>query len=169
MPQIFRRRSNTLARATVVGVIMLLLVGGWALHAFFWSPYATKVGMPQAQPVMFSHAHHVSGLRIDCRYCHTFVEQSSFAGMPPTETWMLPDALLLISYSFPSPLMRPPATVRKGYPASFSSAADSAPKKPPNLIHMLYTRSGGLRGGGLPGGGCSGGKNSRLAGKRYFG
>jgi hypothetical protein len=40
------------------------------------------------QPVPFSHQHHVSGLGIDCRYCHTSVETSSFAGIPPTKTCM---------------------------------------------------------------------------------
>jgi hypothetical protein len=40
------------------------------------------------QPVPFSHDHHVAGLGIDCRYCHTSVEKSSFAGIPPTETCM---------------------------------------------------------------------------------
>jgi hypothetical protein len=40
------------------------------------------------QPVMFSHKHHVDGLGIDCRYCHTSVEVSSSAGIPPTHTCM---------------------------------------------------------------------------------
>jgi hypothetical protein len=40
------------------------------------------------QPVPFSHQHHVAGLGIDCRYCHTSVEISSFAGIPPTKTCM---------------------------------------------------------------------------------
>ena len=40
------------------------------------------------QPVPFSHQHHVGDLGIDCRYCHTAVEKSSYAGMPPTETCM---------------------------------------------------------------------------------
>ena len=40
------------------------------------------------QPVPFSHQHHVAGLGIDCRYCHTSVETSSFAGIPPTKTCM---------------------------------------------------------------------------------
>jgi hypothetical protein len=40
------------------------------------------------QPVPFSHKHHVSGIGIDCRYCHTSVEESSFAGIPPTKTCM---------------------------------------------------------------------------------
>ena len=42
----------------------------------------------RAQPVPFSHEHHVAGLGIDCRYCHTAVEVSSFAGIPPTATCM---------------------------------------------------------------------------------
>ena len=36
----------------------------------------------------FSHRHHAGELGIDCRYCHTSVEKSSFAGLPPTQTCM---------------------------------------------------------------------------------
>jgi NAD-dependent SIR2 family protein deacetylase len=38
--------------------------------------------------VQFSHAHHVGGVGLDCRYCHTSVENSAFAGIPPTKTCM---------------------------------------------------------------------------------
>jgi len=38
--------------------------------------------------VQFSHLHHVLDDGIDCRYCHTSVENSSFAGIPPTKTCM---------------------------------------------------------------------------------
>lgn len=37
------------------------------------------------QPVPFSRKHHVSGLGLDCRYCHANVETSSNAGMPSTK------------------------------------------------------------------------------------
>ena len=40
---------------------------------------------PVAQPIPFSHKHHVGDDGIDCRYCHTSVEKSSFAGMPSTQ------------------------------------------------------------------------------------
>jgi hypothetical protein len=39
---------------------------------------------PVAQPIPFSHKHHVGDDGIDCRYCHTSVEKSGFAGMPST-------------------------------------------------------------------------------------
>jgi hypothetical protein len=55
------------------------------------------------QPVPFSHKHHVSGLGIDCRYCHTAVETSSFAGIPPTETCMSCHSQIW----FDSPMLEP--------------------------------------------------------------
>ncbi|MDB6111500.1 MAG: Chaperone protein HtpG [Pedosphaera sp.] len=88
MPQIFRRRSNSVARASILGVVLLLGVGGWTLDAIWWSPHVTRVNVPIEQPVPFSHEHHYTGLGIDCRYCHTSVEKSSTAGIPPTYTCM---------------------------------------------------------------------------------
>jgi hypothetical protein len=59
---------------------------GWA--ELITSRYFTEEKIPVEQPVPFSHRHHVSGLGIDCRYCHTTVEVSPFAGIPPTATCM---------------------------------------------------------------------------------
>ena len=42
--------------------------------------------MSREQPVPFSHRHHVGGMGIDCRYCHTSVENAAFANIPPTKT-----------------------------------------------------------------------------------
>ena len=52
------------------------------------SPYNTGQDVVLMQPVPFSHDHHTAGLGIDCRYCHTTVEKSAFAGIPPTATCM---------------------------------------------------------------------------------
>ena len=52
------------------------------------SPYVTEQNVTRNQPVPFSHEHHVGGLGLDCRYCHTSVEKARFAGLPPTETCM---------------------------------------------------------------------------------
>jgi hypothetical protein len=86
--QIFQRRSNTVAKASLVGLLLGVGGSGWALYSVYWSPYTTRVGQPREQPVPFSHKHHVYGLGIDCRYCHTGVETSPVAGLPPTETCM---------------------------------------------------------------------------------
>lgn len=67
-----------------------MLLGGALLAAYKTNSGAfnTDVGLAPEQPVLFSHKHHVSDDGIDCRYCHTSVETSAFAGIPPTETCM---------------------------------------------------------------------------------
>lgn len=88
MPQIFHRSFNTLSLVSIYGAVFLLVGAGWLLALFVRSSYATNVGITYDQPVPFSHHHHVTELGIDCRYCHTSVEESAFAGIPPTKTCM---------------------------------------------------------------------------------
>jgi hypothetical protein len=52
------------------------------------SGYNTRQNDHVEQPIQFSHAHHVGGMGIDCRYCHTSVEESAFANIPPTKICM---------------------------------------------------------------------------------
>jgi len=86
--QIFHRSTNTISRATIYGAVFLLAALLWAVLELQRSPYITYAGVARPQPVPFSHQHHVAGLGIDCRYCHTSVEKSRFAGIPPTKTCM---------------------------------------------------------------------------------
>jgi len=88
MSQIFPRSANALVRSTLFGVLSLVLFGGWLVMTLMRSSWATKQNEFVEQPIQFSHAHHVGGVGIDCRYCHTSVEKSSFAGIPPTKTCM---------------------------------------------------------------------------------
>ncbi|MEA3212572.1 MAG: hypothetical protein QOE70_5629 [Chthoniobacter sp.] len=88
MAQLFPQYTNTLARIALPCLALGFSVVAWAVHAAWFSSYATEVNTPVEQPVPFSHQHHVAGLGIDCRYCHTSVETSAFAGLPPTETCM---------------------------------------------------------------------------------
>lgn len=88
MSQIFHRSTNLISRVSIFGGLFIIAALGTALYQIELSPYYTTVGEAPEQPVPFSHKHHVGQLGIDCRYCHTSVEKSSFAGLPPTETCM---------------------------------------------------------------------------------
>jgi hypothetical protein len=88
MAQIFHPSTNTLSRLSIFGAIFVLALLLWLLAAIERSPYITQADVVREQPVPFSHKHHVSGLGIDCRYCHTTVEESAFAGIPSTKTCM---------------------------------------------------------------------------------
>lgn len=88
MAQIFSRAANVHARVIIFAVIALVIGLGCTTEAVFWSPYTTYVGVPLDQPVPFSHKHHVGDDGIDCRYCHTSVEKSAFAGIPSTQICM---------------------------------------------------------------------------------
>jgi len=85
--QLFEPKHNTLARLS-----LLLFVFGAAgflgfMDIYHRSPYVRYTGVAREQPVPFSHKHHAD-LGIDCRYCHTSVEVSGFANVPPTKTCM---------------------------------------------------------------------------------
>lgn len=86
--QVFPRRTNILARASLVGTLFLVAGVGLLGYLYVRSPYATGVDTATGQPVPFSHQHHVDTLNLDCRYCHSSVMVSSSAGMPSTHTCM---------------------------------------------------------------------------------
>ena len=88
MAQIFHHSTNLISRLSIYGGVFFIAALGGALYSVELSPYYTDVNVPREQPVPFSHKHHVGELGIDCRYCHTSVEKSSFAGLPPTQTCM---------------------------------------------------------------------------------
>jgi hypothetical protein len=88
MAQIFHPAANTIAKASIFGAVFIIIALAYIGAAVDRSPYITEAGIARDQPVPFSHEHHVRGLGIDCRYCHTSVEKSSFAGLPPTKTCM---------------------------------------------------------------------------------
>ena len=88
MAQVFHPATNTLSKVTIFGGVFFLGAVAWAVSEIDRAPWITEVDVAREQPVPFSHKHHVQGLGIDCRFCHTGVEDSSFAGIPPTKTCM---------------------------------------------------------------------------------
>jgi Cytochrome c7 and related cytochrome c/Class III cytochrome C family len=88
MSQIFHHSTNTLSKLSIFGAIFLVVAALWALLEINRSAYVTRAGEAREQPVPFSHAHHVGGIGIDCRYCHDTVEFAASAGIPSTKTCM---------------------------------------------------------------------------------
>ncbi len=108
MAQIFHRSTNTISRVSLFSAIFLVALALTVAAAVARSPYATNQNVPQEQPVQFSHKHHVGDDGIDCRYCHTSVETSAVAGIPPTKTCMNCHSILYAD----SPYLEP---VRESY------------------------------------------------------
>ncbi|MBL8087340.1 MAG: cytochrome c3 family protein [Chthonomonas sp.] len=108
MAQLFKPSANTLARASSVLAAALPVVAIVVGSQITRSPANTGVEIPLEQPVPFSHKHHAYELGIDCRYCHTGVEETGFAGLPQTETCMTCHSQIWTN----SPLLDP---VRQSY------------------------------------------------------
>lgn len=87
MSDIFPKWTNRLPLQVLVGAIVvgsLMTVG----VAYYFTPKYTRVGYQPLQPVSFSHAIHVDQLGMDCRYCHSDVEESWFSNIPSSEACM---------------------------------------------------------------------------------
>lgn len=103
----FQPGADLAVKLALLSAAAILVIG--LLWWWFWprTEYARHVGFPVSQPAPFSHEHHVGGLGIDCRFCHTSVEVSATAGMPPTyvcmtchsQIWTNAEALALVRQS----------------------------------------------------------------------
>ncbi|MEQ1869785.1 MAG: cytochrome c3 family protein [Vicinamibacterales bacterium] len=88
MSQIFHRSANTLSKVSIFGAVFLIAGLLGLVMQLGRSSWVTRAQSIREQPIQFSHERHVAGNGIDCRYCHTSVEESRFAGIPPTKTCM---------------------------------------------------------------------------------
>lgn len=88
MAQVFHKSANNIAKASIALAVILAGVSFYVVTQLARSTYLTGIYLEKQQPVQFSHKHHVGDDGIDCRYCHTTVETSASAGMPPTQTCM---------------------------------------------------------------------------------
>ena len=87
MAQLFPQWTNRLPQIILL-VVIVLGAGVYGFFAYYASPWYTDVGYQPVQPVAFSHKVHAGDMKIDCRYCHNFVEISHEANIPPTQTCM---------------------------------------------------------------------------------
>lgn len=106
MPQIFRPYVDTVARILLIAILVVpfaaIGMGYWVMR----SEYVTDQSIVLSQPVPFSHEHHVGGLGLDCRYCHSGVEKSPVAGVPPTHTCMTCHSELFTQAEMLAPVRR---------------------------------------------------------------
>ncbi|MSR83153.1 MAG: cytochrome C [Candidatus Latescibacteria bacterium] len=88
MAQIFHRSANSLTKVLIISTLIAVAILLGILFNINRIYYVNQINIPKDQPVPFSHKHHVTGMGIDCRYCHNTVETTAFAGIPATETCM---------------------------------------------------------------------------------
>lgn len=86
MSQIFHPRFGLFVKLALLATLILASAAVLAWRGLTNEPH--RVDEAVEQPVPFSHRHHVGDDGIDCRYCHSTVETSSFAGIPPISTCM---------------------------------------------------------------------------------
>jgi len=85
MGNLFPRWSNLLPLE--IGVFLGFVGMTVALGFAYWAtPKATRVGYMPDQPVPFSHRLHAGQLGMDCRYCHSHVEESNHSNIPSART-----------------------------------------------------------------------------------
>lgn len=104
MSQIFPSSANAVARITISVAAVAVAVSGYLVYELGRSPYVTRAFEARQQPIQFSHQRHVAGNGLDCRYCHTSVETSAVAGIPPTKTCMNCHAQILANSSYLEPV-----------------------------------------------------------------
>jgi hypothetical protein len=86
MSQVFPKSANPWSKASLIFLLFLVVLVGWTILTLQRSDFVTTANEYIEQPVQFSHQHHAGGIGIECRYCHTSVEVSPSAGIPPTKT-----------------------------------------------------------------------------------
>jgi hypothetical protein len=101
--------------ACVAGLIAVVLLSRWRMM-----PPAAGATVIE-QPIPFSHQHHVGDDGIDCRYCHTSVEKSRFAGLPSTDICLTCHSQLFRDAPLLAPLH---ASAEKGEPIRWNRVHD---------------------------------------------
>ena len=122
MPQIFRPYADTVVRFVLLAILVVPFLTVGIAYWISASEYVTGRSITYDQPVPFSHQHHVGGLGLDCRYCHTGVETSPVAGIPPTHTCMTCHSQLYTQTAMLRPV-RAESGRRPAYPLEQSQQA----------------------------------------------
>ncbi|MCC6546611.1 cytochrome c3 family protein [Candidatus Sumerlaeota bacterium] len=81
-------KTTNLLRPVLILLSVAVPVYAVAFVWYCFSPVTIDKGYAPAQPIPYSHALHAGELGIDCRYCHSTVEATGKASIPPTQVCM---------------------------------------------------------------------------------
>jgi len=110
MSAVFSPRAVLVVRLAVLGIALLCVV---TVLLLMWRARAyEQLGEPIAQPIPFSHKHHVGDDGIDCRYCHATVETEAHAGLPSTAVCLTCHSQLFRDQAMLAPLHESAASDR---------------------------------------------------------
>lgn len=87
MSKVFPKWSNALPLKIVL-FLGVFIVTALSAITYYVTPKYTRVGYEPVQPVPYDHSFHVKELGLDCRYCHSTVEESGHAKIPESSTCM---------------------------------------------------------------------------------
>jgi mono/diheme cytochrome c family protein len=73
---------------TLFSVAIVAIVGGYYGYKFSITEVGVQKGYAPKQPIAFSHKLHAGELNLDCKYCHSTVEESKQASIPALNTCM---------------------------------------------------------------------------------
>jgi hypothetical protein len=119
VPQVFSE-ADTLAIKLILLALAVFAVVAVGVSIWRMSAAVYVDAMPN-QPIAFSHKHHAGDDAIDCRYCHTSVEKSSFAGMPSTKICLTCHSQLYRDAPILAPLHE---SARTGVPIAWTRVHD---------------------------------------------
>lgn len=85
---LFSPAANTIARATLVALVVALVAAPACPMLWARTAYATGAKEPRSQPLLFDHRHHVRDDGIDCLYCHDGADKGPSAGVPSIDRCM---------------------------------------------------------------------------------
>lgn len=112
MAALYSPRANRIVRRVLGTGLALLVVIPVGLMIWVRTPAVTGQGRSARQPIPFDHRIHVTGLRIDCRYCHSTADRAATAGLPATATCVSCHSALWLSSRFFAPVRRSLGTNR---------------------------------------------------------
>jgi len=105
MPQTFKPEAVLTIKLAGLALVLLVLAGLLVLSA--WTPPGEPdVDEVSAQPIPFSHKHHVGDVGLDCRFCHVSVETAARPGLPSAQLCLTCHSQLFADQALFAPLHR---------------------------------------------------------------